>query len=124
MERTGNNYNARRGVMKPLLVVLGVTLSLGGAQTSEIQVPSTSPEANSSAPEQSVCRNSEEGVDSAEHSSGSAQPMAGNTCADMGWYEASEYDACNDACGHTCVRKQWCGTGPCQPWPGYCWKCS
>jgi hypothetical protein len=50
------------------------------------------------------------------------QPCA-LTCGDMGWYGAGERDQCNAECSNTCVKKQWCGSGPCEPWPHYCWKC-
>jgi hypothetical protein len=47
----------------------------------------------------------------------------GSTCADMGWFGATENAACDMQCGQACSKKQWCGDGLCQPYPNYCWKC-
>lgn len=47
----------------------------------------------------------------------------GATCAEMSWYPAQEFDQCTAGCSEPCVKKQWCSTGPCEPWPHYCWKC-
>lgn len=47
----------------------------------------------------------------------------GLTCGEMSWHYSYEFDDCTNACGEPCVRKQWCSSGPCQPWPHYCWKC-
>lgn len=50
-------------------------------------------------------------------------PPPGDTCADMGWYDAHESTDCTNSCSGSCVRKTWCADGLCQPWPNYCWKC-
>ena len=47
----------------------------------------------------------------------------GLSCGEMSWYYSYEFDDCTNACTEPCVRKQWCSSGPCQPWPHYCWKC-
>lgn len=54
-------------------------------------------------------------------------PDEGPTCDEMpaGWYEAQEFELCEQECPVDCVRKQVCGADgePCQPWPNYCWMC-
>ena len=51
------------------------------------------------------------------------EPAAGKTCAEMGWFAAEEFEACNEASSTgSCIKKQWCDTGTCEPWPHYCWK--
>ena len=48
----------------------------------------------------------------------------GLTCVEMGWYPASRGAECAADCDPTsCKRKQWCRTGPCEPYPHYCWAC-
>ena len=110
--------------MNSLWVILGIVLSFAGAPTADIPVPSASPGSSLSVPEQNLCHASGEGFVLADNGAATAQPMAGSTCADMGWYDADQFSACTQACGHDCVKKQWCGGGMCQPWPNYCWKCS
>jgi hypothetical protein len=102
--------------MKSFVIVLGIAVSLWGAPAPETQRDTSHQVSDSSELEQSMC--------GAEQSSASAQPMSGNTCADMGWYEHDSKEACDNACGHSCVKKQWCGDARCEPWPHYCWKCS
>lgn len=48
----------------------------------------------------------------------------GTTCAAQGWWEHDGKTACELSIGNQapCVKKEVCGSGPCQPWPFYCWK--
>jgi hypothetical protein len=48
-------------------------------------------------------------------------PVPGSTCAEMSWYYAEQLDECVAAHG-SCVRKNVCGAGQCQPHPYYCYK--
>lgn len=56
-------------------------------------------------------------------SGGGGGGSVGLTCAQMSWYPAQEFDQCTAGCSEPCVKKQWCSTGICEPWPHYCWKC-
>jgi len=48
----------------------------------------------------------------------------GLTCEEMGWYPAARGAECAADCAPSeCKRKQWCRTGPCEPFPHYCWAC-
>jgi hypothetical protein len=49
-------------------------------------------------------------------------PGPPGNCECEGFYEHDKYDQCVQDCGE-CTRKQDCGGVPCEPWPGYCWKC-
>ena len=44
------------------------------------------------------------------------------SCGGQGFYEHDQYDQCVQDCGY-CTKKQDCGGVPCEPWPGYCWRC-
>ena len=44
------------------------------------------------------------------------------SCGGQGFYEHDQYDQCVQDCGE-CTKKQDCGGIPCEPWPGYCWRC-
>jgi hypothetical protein len=97
--------------MKFLVAIFGIALSIWGADVTEVQ----------SGPTSSAAIPSDVVQDSDQVEMFAPSPP-GLTCAEMGWYEADEGDECSCACGHACVKKQWCGTGWCQP--SYCWKCS
>jgi hypothetical protein len=119
--------------MKLLVAIFGMALSFWGADASENQSDPTSPAAIPSDVVQDSNGGGEECLDQTEHAEQVeeaeqvemfAPEPPGLTCAEMGWYDAGDAEACSCECGHACVKKQWCGTGWCQPWPNYCWKCS
>lgn len=114
----------RKNFLKTSMVVVGIALFFWGAKASESQSLSTG---SASVPSEMVPDTNGDGLECLDltgESLTSEQPMTGLTCADMGWYEHNEKEACDYECGHDCVKKQWCGTGLCEPWPHYCWKCS
>jgi hypothetical protein len=110
--------------MKLILAIFGIALSFWGVEASDTQSGSTSPAAIPSDIAQDSNDGDQEFLDQAEQVEMDGPQPPGLTCAEMGWYEAGDAEACSCACGHACVKKQWCGTGFCQPWPYYCWKCS
>ncbi len=110
--------------MKLLVAIFGVMLSAWGVEASENQSGPTSPTASPSDVVQDSYGSGQEFLEQAEQVEMLAPSPPGLTCAEMGWYDAGDAEACSCACGHDCVKKQWCGTGWCQPWPNYCWKCS